>query len=27
MITAIFVVRTFYMIWLSRSQSTQSLSI
>ena len=27
MVTAIFVVRTFYMIWLSRSQSTQSLSI
>ena len=27
MVTAIFVVRTFYMIWLSRSQNTQTLSI
>jgi preprotein translocase subunit SecD len=27
MVTAIFVVRTFYMIWLNRSQSTQTLSI
>ena len=27
MITSIFVVRTFYMIWLNRSQSTQALSI
>ncbi len=27
MVSAIFVVRTFYMIWLSRSQNTQTLSI
>ncbi|HEX2722135.1 MAG TPA: protein translocase subunit SecD [Gemmatimonadaceae bacterium] len=27
MITSIFVVRTFYMIWLNRSHSTQALSI
>jgi preprotein translocase subunit SecD len=27
MVTAIFVVRTFYMIWLSRSSTTQQLSI
>jgi preprotein translocase subunit SecD len=27
MVTSIFVVRTFYMIWLNRSQSTQTLSI
>ncbi len=27
MITSIFVVRTFYMIWLSRSRETQTLSI
>lgn len=27
MVTAIFVVRTFYMIWLNRSQSAQTLSI
>jgi len=27
MVTAIFVVRTFYMIWLSRSQKTEALSI
>jgi preprotein translocase subunit SecD len=27
MVTSIFVVRTFYMIWLNRSQSTQALSI
>lgn len=27
MVTSIFVVRTFYMIWLNRSQHTQSLSI
>ncbi len=27
MVTAIFVVRTFYMIWLTRSQTTQQLSI
>ncbi len=27
MITSIFVVRTFYMIWLNRSQSAQTLSI
>ncbi len=27
MVTAIFVVRTFYMIWLSRSKSPQTLSI
>jgi preprotein translocase subunit SecD len=27
MITSIFVVRTFYMIWLNRSQSTSTLSI
>ena len=27
MLTSIFVVRTFYMIWLNRSQSTQALSI
>jgi len=27
MVTSIFVVRTFYMIWLSRSKSPQTLSI
>ena len=27
MVTAIFVVRTFYMIWLNRSQKTEALSI
>jgi preprotein translocase subunit SecD len=27
MVTSIFVVRTFYMIWLNRSKSTQALSI
>lgn len=27
MVTSIFVVRTFYIIWLNRSQSTQALSI
>jgi preprotein translocase subunit SecD len=27
MVSSIFVVRTFYMIWLSRSQNTQTLSI
>jgi len=27
MVTSIFVVRTFYMIWLNRSQNTQTLSI
>jgi preprotein translocase subunit SecD len=27
MITAIFVVRTFYLLWLTRSQRIESLSI
>jgi preprotein translocase subunit SecD len=27
MITAIFVVRTFYLLWLNRSQRVESLSI
>jgi preprotein translocase subunit SecD len=27
MVTSIFIVRTFYMIWLTRSKSAQTLSI